>query len=180
MKTPGCYGLAIVHSKVEQCKGCQWRPSCRETALKNLKQLDGVEDIMKHYTDIDDEPVAVSGESDTGKVDVTIEEFVRISTMPVKAQKLATAMCRKGIKLKSSLLAGKNPFKNNKPSFLKAPCDLLIEGGFTTRELRSVIRQSNPDWSEGTVNSQASIALALFKGFGCVEMKYGYFKRASK
>ncbi len=180
---PGCFGIAVVHMKNETCKQCPALTRCRYRAMKTLLELDmDVSDLTKHYTDLGIKPSKGSktsqreGRKVTGKVVITPDQKRLIDAMPVKPARIATALMGRGIDIKASLLCGENPFSKNTPAFLRVPCAMLIDGGFTKAELKEALLDQFPAWNERTAEGQLSVAFALLCGLDCVEGRAGRYQ----
>lgn len=174
--------MALVHKSNNQCKSCPAQDSCRQSALLTLSEIHrymDMKDLLKHYADINDVPHGQSANTQqrkkalvTERVSLTTEQAILVRSLPVKPAKIAKTLMGRGVDLKASLRMRVNPFNNH----LQVPCAMLMEGGFTKRELKSAMMAANRRWTERTAEGQVSVAFALLDGLDCLEQRNGRYQ----
>lgn len=182
---PGCFGMAIAHRNNPTCQRCPHMDECRGSALETLKAIHvdmDVSDLLKHYADIDDgdnEQVGGSEERtaarNTQRVEPAPAQESQIAAMSKKAQRLARALINKGVDTTRLMLNGTNPFWETGHRYLAITADMLMEGGFTKKDLKMTLMAKNPTWTERTAEGQLSLAFSYFNGLGLVANDRGRF-----
>lgn len=178
---PGCYGLAIIHSACSLCKTCSVRDGCRKEAKETLDSLSyemEVGDLMRHYTDldpvieIDDQPKVVSRrtKSDTTKLELATHQIETIERLPVKAAAIAKSLFADGVQVGEYLHRGVNPIRSSdKWQYVRIACHLLLNGGFTKKQLKDEFRQKDPQLKERTAEGNVSTVFALLNGLNVIK-----------
>ena len=179
--SPGCFGLAIVHSRNPICVSCDFLQGCRGVAKETLEVMDletDVRDLMKHYQDLgaqsseDAERTVVRNSArDMTKLKLTIAQCEQLAAMPRKVAPIAKAMMQDGINVRAKLQAGKNPFSEGKWEFIGIACELLLGGGFTKKQLSLRLLEKHQRWQTKTAESYVSISFSLLSGLEAIREK---------
>ncbi|WP_028449777.1 hypothetical protein [Chitinibacter tainanensis] len=198
---PGCFGSIVTYDpQGARCQSCALRAECAGIALEVGSKivLEGapvqalIDRANKSHRREGFAPMRPESSGELGAVHVpeiraagqmplrfdyklTIEEERLISSLPVKAQREARAILRRGIDVIGDLSQSKNPFEGEGPKFMRIACALLIgNGGFRQAELNQALIQQG--MTENSAKSSASIACALLRFFG-IKQKNGIYLR---
>lgn len=97
------------------------------------------------------------------------DEDKLLGSLPVKPREIAQRLLRAGRvdAIKNDVQAGRNPFAQSKPDFLRVAFDRLLAGGCSRSALKQCF-QDQLDWSDGTAGSHAGITTSLFLWLGIV------------
>jgi hypothetical protein len=184
MSLIGCFGMVIAHRTNPTCQECPHMDSCREKALDTAKQIHevmDVSDLLKHFADIDHAEHGTGGDvnresaRNSQRVTPTDDQERQINTMSKKAQTIARTLIANGIDAKRQILSGVNPFVETGQRYLEVACSMLMQGGFTKKELKHALLSRHGHWTERTAEGQLSVAFSLLNGMGLVTQKGGKF-----
>lgn len=132
---PGCYSSIISFDKRDDyCQECIFFEQCAVEVEKRLEALRKEYDVDKFVAKrVKINPVVVTINADR-----------------VKAQSIAKKLIEQGVDGKyiaSELLAKRNPFLN-RTTQLRVPCEMLMRGGYTERQLALVYMTLGHDRKE--------------------------------
>lgn len=167
MNKPRCFGSPSAlapHTAV--CSTCKVLSDCSEQASIMLKRIRGelnVEELI--------EPPK-KGEV----VPKSIPKKLSVKPLPVRTvtgiSKKATALVHRidqlGIDLLTELKAGRNPFENMPPAYMRETCSSLLAGGFTKAQLRDRYLSAF-DWSAGSASSHVSFVIPALSFLGVIQ-----------
>lgn len=93
--------------------------------------------------------------------------------MPKKAREVYASLGKRGINL-SDLKDGKNPAYDKSPEFLDLALTMLLNTGFTRKELMTAF-VTHLKWSDGTAQSHVGMVIGLLKPLGLITETGGRF-----
>lgn len=176
--------MVLAHRNNATCQDCPLQSSCRDQALATAKEIHevmAIGDLLKHFSDVDEFDQNSGGSESrmaarcSQRVMPTPAQQGSLDKMSKKARQVAESLINKGIDVRKQMLNGKNPFVETGQKYLEVTAMLLMEGGFTKKELKQALLYQNPQWTERTAEGQLSVAFSLFTGFGLVTTRQGRF-----
>lgn len=185
-QAPGCFGMgACFDPTTETCASCDYAARCQPIAYRSLKvihkEVPVPELIRLHNPFLPPEERIVKSFAGSGskrsKFSLSPEQQRMLEAMPSKPRKITKRLFEDGVDVASDLARGINPFESEPPKLLRAPVRLLLQGGFSKRELKEEYLRESPGMSDGTAKSNVSIAVNILSAIGAMKMLNGKFRR---
>lgn len=179
---PFCYGrCSSFNSTGALCKKCPFGRDCAFKVMLNLAEINetlDVVDLMKRTQSFLDRygverkaPIKSKSGAKmrfaTSLTEVEVPQFVE--ALPVKSKMLAKALIKSGINMQLDARQGVNSFDSSfRPTYMRKVQDLLINGQFTTDELKLAI-SSEASLSQQALRNAASTVVRTMKELGFIQ-----------
>lgn len=161
------------------CKSCKSADNCGDQAYEALSNASGLVDmtafIKQRHGRAPESSSDVKVEASPVKHPIDEKTSKLIGGLTKKAAALAKSIATKGVNVRSSLNRGYNPFEAMKPLFMRTPCRLLLQGGFTKAMLKVELLRDNPEWKERTAEGQVSVICAYLEGMNIAKINEGKY-----
>lgn len=190
---PGCFASPSVYSMDSKvCQACQAFTACTDASLVTLEAIRStidVRDVLARHVKarlkagyisaplapphLPVEPVEpVKRLTPVARVtfDVTPAHEAVLATLAAKTAELARQQIKQNLltTARATLSAGKNPYAETGPKFLRIACDMLLEGGFSRMMLnRAMVNQFG--WQDTTAGPHVAQVCAMFNAFGVTQ-----------
>ncbi|MBS9810603.1 MULTISPECIES: hypothetical protein [Vibrio harveyi group] len=179
---PHCLGQAASFFPTStHCKRCEYGVDCAQKVMTRLEEINqelDVSDIMRATQSFLDKngvhtKAIASGASKLRFASYLPIEFdidTDLSNCSVRAGKIAKAILRRGIDIKSDIKRGENHLKDLKPEYLYSVQEHLSRHGKITHpELKNIIREEKPNSKETAVSNSASWTAQALIAIGVIE-----------
>lgn len=191
--TPGCFGSVMSYDSSDAiCIACEHKVDCEEKSYATLSVLRekiatpaiskvrDKERVNAGQPVSSEEPSERKAARPRGDHKLTREHLNIVKSITaVKPAKCALNLFKRGIDglyIQRALRVGHNPFVKEPPHYLSVACRMLMNGGFTRRELSSALQQDKATaMKEKTAASHVSIAVALLPAIGVAYETDGRF-----
>lgn len=197
IKAPGCYGHASVfkHASII-CKACPSFSACEGVVAVKLKTISkrvDIGDFVKRHDNASmkagipivfetngvlnaKKPIKRQQPVKIVKREMTEEELAILASLPKKVVAIGKQLIDAHLNKTAlgSLLRGVNPFPYEGKKFLNIASSMLIDGGFTRGDLKSVYMTQG--MSDGTAAAHVSMAIAVFTAFSIASEVERVFK----
>lgn len=157
---PGCFGSALAYEETTPvCQVCKFATECRPMHQRNLTALQTALRIPARKTMA---PKRIASPNSGGM------------TLPVKVQGLVDKFDRSDLRITEHFAKGENPFQQSGMNFLKIVGHMLIKAARPlTRQDFSMAFQMKLNWSAGTADSHARMAIQALQHIGAVDLVDG-------
>lgn len=161
---PGCFGSALAYDDAAPiCTVCKFSAECQPlhaTNLKALRESLGIPDSGVRKRKVENAPAGEAG-----------------MTMPVKTKALINRIEGAKLRVTESFANGVNPFANMGSNFLKIVGHLLLKSPRPlTRQDFAMAFQMKLNWSQGTADSHARMAIQALQYIGAIDEVDGAVK----
>jgi hypothetical protein len=166
MTDRGCFALPSTYSlESKTCKACVAHAECGARVQETLQRIRGtinVEQLIAQFHVGEDAP------------SLTLAQRTKVASMPVHvARRLETLFLNGFDRTARSLFANsENPFPATGAKHLRLAGNLLLQGGFTKKHLRTEC-QKRFGWAESTAFVEVARTLALLRGLGLIVERDG-------
>jgi hypothetical protein len=154
--SPGCFGSALAFDEAAPvCSVCAFAAQCKPIHELNLK-------TMRERLGIPAPKITQRAKRDTADQ--------QGMTVPVKTQALIEKIERAGIRVTESFASGLNPFTDMGSNFLKIVGHMLLKSPRPlARNDFAMAFQMKLNWSQGTADSHARMAMQALQYIGAVD-----------
>lgn len=199
--TPGCFGYPSTFKHTSPiCSKCSSKAACADKVSEKLNAIAKKVDISDFVARHDNEsglaplltkesviqldakkPVKRIQPVSVVKRTFSEQEELLIASLPKKVAVIARQIMQDGVDKTAirELIKGVNPFAFNGKRFLHLACKLLLDDGFTRKQLMTLYMEKTSEtkgMTKDTAASHVTMALSMFKAFKMVVESNGVFK----
>jgi hypothetical protein len=182
-KAPFCIGSPTACTPgQEECGECKFIKQCVVFSKKVLEEIESNLDI-KHADALRKKldctvrkPKKPAEPKAPAKRGVEVEE---IEGLNKRACHLVAMIKKRGLDLHKEIMAGRNPYKDQKPAYMELVCDFVGAGPFNRADLKSHLLKST-DMNERTACTHLSIIIPVLLHLNVVEDKDGIYYLESR
>lgn len=178
---PHCMGQAASFSAASAfCKKCEYAVDCAQQVMTRLEVINETLDVSDIMTTtqsfLDKHGVHTKSISKGGKtrfvtgMSVKFDVDVDLSGCSIRAQKIATAILKRGIDIKADIRRGDNKLRDVRPTYLASIQDHIGSfGEISHDDIKNIIRSERPNSKETAISNGASFAAQALMAIGVIE-----------